>query len=161
MMEKLKSFTMTICRRRRDVGLTVVWSILISAIILYNFNAYHVEQPFTMVAFGSPTFTLLERLVVLVTGFVVGFMFSDVKRLVYSYFTSMAMTYFIGVISVFLYIWFVLNLGPVFQDIPFGWETVLFTAIIKVFGFMIPLGIIFSLMGVVTGNLLSIFYKYA
>lgn len=161
MMEKLKGLTVTICRRRRDVGLIVAWSVLVSAIILYNFNAYHVQHPFTMGAFGSPTFTNLERIVVLVTGFVVGFMFSDAKRLVYSYFTSMAMAYFIGVISVFLYIWFVLNLGPVFQDIPFGWETVLFTAIIKVFGFMIPLGIIFSLMGVVTGNLLSIFYKYA
>ena len=160
MMENLRSLT-TIIRRRRDVGLIVAWSILMSTIILYNFNAFHVENPFTMGAFGSPTFTLLERLVVLVMGFVVGFMLSDVKRLVYGYFASMAMTYFIGVISVFLYIWFIVNLGPVFEVIPFGWETVLFTAIIKVFGFMIPIGIIFSLMGVVTGNLLAIFSKYA
>ena len=160
MMEYLRSLTEIIWRR--DVGLIVAWSILISAIILYNFNAFHVENPFTMGGgFGSPSFTLLERLVVLVAGFVVGFMLSDVKRLVYGYFTCMVMTYFIGVISLFLYIWFILNLGPVFQDIPFGWETVLFSAVSKVFGFMIPIGIIFSLMGVVTGNMLAIFSKYA
>lgn len=159
MMEKLRSLTVTI--RKRDVGLIVAWSILISVIILYNFNAYHVENPFTMGAYGSPTFTNLERIVVLVMGFLVGFILTDIKQMVYCYFTSMAVTYFFGVISVFLYIWFVLNLGPVFQDIPFGWETVLFTAIVKVYGFMIPLGVIFSLMGIITGNLLSVFSKYS
>ena len=159
MIEKLRSLTAIIWRR--DVGLIVAWSILISVIILNNFNTYHVENPFTMGAWGSPTFTYLERVVVLVMGFLVGFMLSDVKQMVSCYFMSMAVTYFVGVISVFLYIWFVLNLGPVFQDIPFGWETVLFTAIIKVFGFMIPLGVIFSLMGIITGNLLGIFSKYA
>lgn len=113
-----------------------------------------------MGAYGSPAFTDFDRLVLLIMGFGVVFLLPDIKKLIYGYFASMTFAFIIGVISVFVYIWYICQLGLVFQGIPFGWETALFSAIVKVVGFMIPIGTIFSLMGVVTGNVVSLFTKY-
>ena len=93
-------------------------------------------------------------------GFVVGVVLPDIKKLTCGYVASMAFAFIVGVLSVFAYIWFVFQLGLVFQDVPFGWEFALFTALVKVIGFMIPIGAVFSLIGVLTGNVVSFFTKY-
>lgn len=146
---------------KKELGVVLGWSALVAAILLYNFHSFHQSNHFTTTAYGSPAFTDLDRIALLVMGFVAGFLLSDVKKLAYGYFTSMAFVFIVGVVSVFVYIWFVFQLGLVFQDIPFGWEIALFTAIVKVLGFMIPIGAVFSLMGVLTGNVVSFFTKYA
>jgi len=146
---------------KKELGVILGWSALVAAILLYNFHSFHQHNPFTTVAYGSPAFTDLDRLTLLVTGFVVGFLLPDVKKLAYGYFASMTLVFVVGVVSVFAYIWCIFQLGLVFQDIPFGWEIALFTAIVKVIGFMIPIGAVFSLMGVLTGNVVSFFTKYA
>jgi hypothetical protein len=146
--------------KRKDLAVVFGWSALVSMILLYNFHSFHQENPFTMGAYGSPSFTDLDKLTLLITGFVVGFILPDIKKLIYGYFTSMTLAFFIGVGAVFTYIWYIFQLGQIFQGIPFGWETALFSAIVKVFGFMIPIGVLFSLMGIVTGNVLSLSTKY-
>lgn len=146
--------------RRKDLGVVFGWTALVSIILLYNFHSFHQENPFTIGAFGSPAFTDFDKLVLVVMGFVVGFILPDIKKLIYGYFTSMTLTFCVGVATVFAYIWYMFQLGRIFQTIPFGWETALFSAIVKVFGFMIPIGILFSLVGVVTGNVLSLFIRY-
>jgi len=146
---------------KKELGVIFGWSALVATILLCNFHSFHQYNPFTMGAYGSPAFTDFDRLILLIMGFGIGFLLPDIKKLVCGYFTSMTFAFIIGVISVFVYIWYIFQLGLVFQDIPFGWETALFSAIVKVIGFMIPIGTIFSLMGVVTGNVVSLFMKYA
>ena len=146
--------------RRKDLGVIIGWSALVSIILLYDFHFFHQENPFTIGAYGSPTFTDFDKLILAIMGLVAGFILPDIKKLIYSYFTSMILIFCLGVTAVFAYIWYVFQLGQVFQTTPFGWETAFFSAIVKVFSFMIPIGILFSLMGVVTGSVLSLFIKY-
>ncbi len=145
---------------RKDLGVILGWSALVSIILLYDFHFFHQENPFTMGVYGSPSFTDFDKLILAIMGLVAGFILPDIKKLIYSYFTSMILIFCVGVAAVFTYIWYVFQLGQVFQTIPFGWETAFFSAIVKVFSFMIPVGILFSLMGVVTGSVLSLFIKY-
>jgi len=145
---------------KKELGVIFGWSVLVATVLLYNFHSFHQHNAFTTGAYGSPAFTDFDRLVLLIMGFSVGFLLPDIRKLIYGYFVSMTFAFIMGVISVFAYVWFIFQLGLAFQNIPFGWETVLFSAIVKVFGFMIPIGMVFSLMGVVTGNVVSFFTKY-
>jgi hypothetical protein len=147
--------------RKKELGVILGWSALVATILFYEFHSFYQHNPFTMGAYGSPAFTDIDRLALLIMGFAVGFLLPDIKKLVYSYFASMTFVFTVGVISIFAYIWYIFQLGLAFQDIPFGWEIALFSAIAKVIGFMIPIGAVFSLMGVVTGNVVSLITKYA
>ena len=160
-MEKLKNFPSVLFRRKLEIGVVIIWSVIISIMLVYNFHSFYLENPFTMSAYLSPAFTILERLIIVAISLVATLIISDVKRVVYGFFTSTILILIIGILSLFVYIWSVFQLGLVFQDIPFGWETALFTALIKVVGFMIPIGFTFSLIGVVVGTIVSFLYKYA
>jgi len=146
---------------RKELGVIFGWSALVATLLLYNFHSFYQHNAFTTAAYGSPAFTDLERLALLIMGFVVGVLLPDIKKLTYGYFASMAFAFIVGVVTVFAYIWYIFQLGLVFQDIPFGWEIALFTALVKVIGFMMPIGAVFSLMGVLTGNIVSFFTRYA
>jgi hypothetical protein len=88
-------------------------------------------------------------------GLVATLIISDIKRVIIGYFTSMALIYIISTLAVFVYIWSVRELGLALGEIPYGWEIALFSAVVKVFGFMVPMGFIFSLMGAVAGTVVS------
>ena len=160
-MEKLKNFPSILFRRKLEIGVVIIWSVIISIMLVYNFHSFYLENPFTMSAYLSPAFTILERLIIVAISLVATLIISDVKRVVYWFFTSTILILIIVILSLFVYIWSVFQLGLVFQEIPFGWETALFTALIKVVGFMIPIGFTFSLIGVVVGTIVSFLYKYA
>lgn len=160
-MEKLRSFPAILYKRKLDVGVVVIWSVLISIMLIYNFHSFYLENQFTIAAYQSPAFANIERLVIAIVGFVATLTISDVKRTVYSYFMAMALVFIISVLSVFAYIWSVLQIGLALQEISFGWEVALLSAVIKVFGFMFPIGFIFSLIGVVAGTSISFLYKYS
>jgi hypothetical protein len=146
---------------KKEAGVILGWSALVVALLLYNFHSFHQYNRFTTVAYGSPTFTDLDRLALLVMGFVVGVLLSDVKKLTYGYFASMAFAFAVSVVIVFAYIWYVFQLGLFFQGVAYGWEVLLLTALVKVAAFMVPIGAVFSLMGVLTGGMMSLFAKYA
>lgn len=160
-MEKLKNFPSILIKRKLEVGVVIIWSVITSIMIVNNFHSFYLQNPFTMSAYLSPAFTIIERVIIAIISLVATIIISDVKRVVYGFFTSTILIFIIGILSLFIYIWSVFQLGLVFQDIPFGWETALFTALIKVVGFMIPIGFIFSLIGVVVGTVVSFLYKYA
>jgi hypothetical protein len=160
-MERLRRILMITYRRKWDVGVVFIWSFLISIMLIYNFHSFHQENPFTMSSYGSPGFSPFERIAIVILSLVATLLISDIKRVVYGYFMSMALSFIISTLLVFIYIWSVFHLGLAFQEIPFGWEIAFFSSLTKVFGFIVPIGITFSLIGVVVGTLVSFLYKYA
>lgn len=151
-MEKIRTLSTLIRERKRETMVTIAWALAISTIIMITFHLFHIENPLTQSTYGSPMFSDFDKLFLAVMGLVVGFFMTDVKRLVYGYFASMVTAYILSVIYIYVYIWFTLQLGLVLSTIPFGWETAVHIAIVKVFGFMFPVGIAFSFIGAVAGN---------
>jgi hypothetical protein len=144
---------------KRELGVILGWSALVAAILLYNFHSFYQHNSFTVGAARGPAFSDLDMLALLIMGFVAGLLLPEVKKLTYGYLASMAAVFTVGVITIFAYIWYIFQLGLVFQDVPFGWEIALLTAIVQVVGFMLPIGAVFSLMGILAGNMVSFFTK--
>ena len=119
-MEKLKNIPSILFRRKLEVGVVIIWSVIISIMLVYNFHSFYLKNPFTMSAYLSPAFTILERLIIVAISLAATLIISDVKRVVYGFFTSIILILIIGILSLFVYIWSVFQLGLVFQDIPFG-----------------------------------------
>lgn len=146
---------------KKDVGVILGWAALVTLLLLYNFHTFHQQHPFTTIAYGSPTFTDLERLALLVAGFVVSVLLPDVKKLTYGYFAAMAFACLIGAATIFAYGWYIFQPGLIFHNLSFGWEVVLLAAVVKVAAFMIPIGAVFSLLGVLTGSVVALVIRYA
>jgi hypothetical protein len=73
---------------------------------------------------------------------------------IFGYFASLFLSSVITVVYVFLFNWYSLELGETFVELAFGWEWVLFQAILNIFRYIFPLGITFSLIGVCVGSVL-------
>lgn len=159
-MEKIRALSSLIRKRKGEVVVTIVWALAISAVIIIGFYLFHMENPFTSRSYGSAKFSDFDKLLLVVLGFVAGFCMTDVKCLVYGYFASMTVAYIISVIYVYFFMWFTLQLGLVLSSIPFGWETALHMAIVKVSMFMFPVGVGFSFIGVATGNMIRALLGY-
>jgi hypothetical protein len=154
-MERIRSLPAILYQRKIDVGVVLVWSVSMSVMLMLNFLTFYQVEQFTMAAWNSPAFAPIEIIILAIVGLIATIIISDVKRVIFGYFTSMALIYIISTLAVFVYIWSVRELGLALGEIPYGWEIALFSAVVKVFGFMFPIGFIFSLIGVVAGTVIS------
>jgi hypothetical protein len=158
-MEKLKTLQTRIKKRKKDIALILAWSVVIALILIKTYQFFYWEnEQFSVykvpyLHYKGPVFSDLDRVLLLATSFLATLFLSDPKSVVYGFFVSTILSSLIAVIYLFLYIWFVLDLGVLLSTIPFGWEWVLFLAIINVFRFMFPIGIVFCLIGVTVGSL--------
>jgi len=164
-MEKLKILQTRIKKRKKDIALIIAWSVVIALILIKTHQFFYWEnEQFSIykvpyLHYKGPVFSDLDRLLLLAASFLVTLFLSDAKSVIYGYFVSIVLSSLITVIYLFLYIWFVLELGVLLSTIPFGWEWVLFLAIINVFRFMFPIGIVFCLIGVTVGSLTKTWLK--
>ncbi|MCK4477705.1 hypothetical protein KAU88_04165 [Candidatus Bathyarchaeota archaeon] len=165
MMEKVRNFRAQIQRNKKDIAIIIVWTIVISLILIKTHQFFYLDnEQFSVykipyLQYAGPTFTEFDRLLLLATSFLVGIILVDIKNIVYGYFASMFLSSLIAVVYVFIYIWFTLGLVETLSRLPFGWELALFFGIANVFRFMIPAGMLFCLIGVLTGNIIRTMLK--
>lgn len=151
-----------ISKRRREVLLTVAWTLAVAALIIATHRTFyltsakfrHYNIPYLI--HSGPAFTDLARVLLLAVGVLMGAFFTEVKRLIYSFFNTMVFSSLIGVVYVYVYIWSSLGLGQNLSQIAFGWELALFWAVVNVFRIMFPIGVILSLIGFVVGSIVRI-----
>jgi hypothetical protein len=148
-------------KSKRSISVVLGWTATITLIIIATHQSFYItEKAFSTykipyLTYKGPIFTDLGNLLLLVAGAIAGILIADVKTMIYGYFAAMFLSFSSALIYVFLYIWYPLELGSVLSEIPFGWELALFMAFGNVFRFLIPFGLVFSLLGLLAGNFLK------
>ena len=158
-MESLKGFATLIRRNRRDILLIGVWTLAIAAVFIESHQQFYIDNPimtYRQIGFSevrAPTTSPLDCMLILFTSLVISVLLVSAKGLILGYAASLFLSSVIAVIYTFLFNWYVLNLGWAFSQLPFGWEWVIFQAIINTFRFIFPLAVTFSLIGVCIGSI--------
>jgi hypothetical protein len=148
-------------RNKRSISVVLGWVAAIALIVIATHRSFYIaEEAFSTykipyLHYKGPIFTDIGMLLLLVVGFIAGILIGDVKAMIYGYFAAMFLAFSIVLLYIFLYIWYPLELGPVLSGIPYGWELALFMAFANVFRFLIPFGVLFSLIGLLAGNFLK------
>lgn len=148
--------------RKRSIAIVLVWAIVISLIMIKTHWVFYVENVQFSVyrlpwrADEGPKFTGMDWVLLILVSFLVGVVLTDAKKLAYGYFATMLLSIGVGIVYVFLYNWLVLRLGAILSEVPFGWEWALWTAILNVVRFMLPVGMFCCLIGVLTGSFIRI-----
>lgn len=161
-MEQVRNLKNRIARNKKEILVVVAWSIAIALIFVrthqYQYSQiqrYTVEKqmriPFVW-AYQATIYTELDILLLVATSFMVGIFLEEVKTLVYCHFAALFLSFSIGVVYVFLYVLYRLEIGAILAQTSYGWEWVFWFALINILRFMIPFGILFTLLGVVSGN---------
>jgi hypothetical protein len=159
MREMLKSLKARLVKRRRDVLLTLAWIATVTGLIIATHRTFYItdivfatyKMPY--LSYKGPAFSDLALLALIIVGILIGAFLSSLKRLIYSYFTTMIGSSVIAGVYVYLFIWFQLGFEANLSQIAFGWELALWWSVINIFKIMVPMGVILSFLGVVVGTI--------
>lgn len=161
MREPFQNLLVNIKRSKRSVAVVLGWTTVIALIVIATHQSFYLaEEEFSIykipyVHYKGAAFTDLGILLLLIAGFVAGTLIGDIKAMIYGYFATMFLSFSIALLYIFLYIWYPLEVGTALAGIPFAWELALFMAFANVLRFLVPFGVLFSLIGLVAGNFLK------
>jgi len=157
-LEKLKKIPGWIRDNKIDVLVVVGWVVTVTLIVsraYWLFYGYlNVKYP-TVIYCGweAPSLSGIDLLLLLASSFIAGIILSDISQIIYGYVISMLLSSSITIISIVLYRWFIQ--GGVFTLVPYGWESLIYYVFMNIFWMMLPMGILWSFLGVLLGGLLK------
>lgn len=146
--------------RKRGVLIVAIWGLVLGLIVIkvYWVGYQEIEWlQYYRVPWGgyeTPNPNILDLLLVLIAGIVVGILISNVKALFYGFIGSLLFAFMIGFTFVMFYMWAVLKVEHLFSWADFNWEWAVLIAIFNVGKIMFPQMIFLSLLGVVIGAFL-------
>jgi hypothetical protein len=143
-------------------GILVIlgWSTLISLLAIKSYWLFYIQNlkfyvgKITFRYGQGPGYTAVDAILIIGVSFLIGMFFADAKTLVWTYITSIFLSFSMIVIYIFYYIWYVLDFATPLSLTAFGWEEILLIAIMNTLRFIFPWGIYLSLMGLVVGGFL-------
>jgi hypothetical protein len=143
-------------RRRIDIAVIIAWSVAVALLIINTYNIFYTEsflaqRQIAYLSYTGPTFTEIDLLLLAVISFFAGIVLTDVKSIIYGFFTNILLSFTLASAYVFTYIWFVLEYERSLSQIAFGWEDAAFLAMVNVFRFIFPMGILFCFLGITIG----------
>jgi len=153
MSARLNSLFRTLVRKKNDVALVALWTVLISFVVIkIHWTAYaqsfmlrYFEIPFTLSQ--GPSAGALDLSIIAVAAIIVGLFVSDAKEMIYSFLLSTLFSFIIAVAYVTAYIWYTLGWGAILGSFSFDWEFAVYWAIATVFRIVFPWLIGVSLIG--------------
>jgi hypothetical protein len=157
-MEMLRTVRERVKRNKRDLFLIGLWTIALALIIIRTHQQFYIDHPeiaargVGFLSYAGPTFSEVELAIVLLVSALVSFFLVSVRSVIYGYFAAIVFSCSAATVYIYLYNWYVLELANVFAELAYGWEWVLFMAIINIFRYVFPIGITFSLIGTVLGT---------
>lgn len=160
MHARFKSFAERILAGNRTVLVITLWTAVIAFTIIevfwlkYETTARLAAYDIVYTRYDAPALQAWDVLILIVASLMITLLAYTPRDLVYGYLGSLFLSFCIGVVYVFLYIWFVQGHGAYFSINPFDWELPLFYAIINVFRIMFPSVIATCLIGLAIGVLL-------
>jgi len=158
MRVRFKSFAERIAVKR-TVLLVTLWTAIIAFIIIevfwlkYETNVRLKTYDIIYTRYEAPGLQALDVLVLVVASLIISLLAYNPVDLVYGYLVSIFLSFCIGALYVFLYIWFVQGHGVYFSANPFDWEIPLYFAMLNVFRMMFPGVVATCLIGVAIGVL--------
>lgn len=162
-MERLRSLSVRIRKNRRDILLVALWTIVIALIYIRTHQQYYLDTPMVSyynIGFSqymAPRAAEVDLALMLVVGAVVAVFLSSLESVIFGYFAAMILSSVVTIAYGFLFNWYSLGLGQIFAGLPFGWEWVIFQAVLNTFRYIFPIGLTFSLIGVCLGSVLRMF----
>jgi hypothetical protein len=162
---KIRSLKILIARRKKIIALIAVWGFLIALVMIKSHWLYYLaNRQFSVYTipwrvYEGPKFNDLDLALLLITSFLIGIFVTDVKHVVYGYFSATFLSVSVTTIYIVLYNRLVLTLGERLTDIPFGWEWEVSIAFLNVFRFIFPIGIICCLIGLIVGIFAKIWLR--
>lgn len=161
-MERLRTYAALVKKNRRDLLLLALWTITIAVVFIRTHQQYYLDTPMVTYyqigfsQYATPKPSEVDLMLILLISSIVTFFLVSIKSVVFGYFASLLLSSIMTVIYVLLFNWYSLGIGEAFAELPFGWEWVLFQAILNVFRYIFPLGITFNLIGVCVGSVLRV-----
>lgn len=157
MCARFKSFTERIVAGNRTVLIVTLWTAVIAFIIIevfwlkYETTARLKTYDIIYTRYDAPGLQMLDVLVLVVASLMISLLAYNPEDLIYGYLASIFLSFCIGVLYVFLYIWFVQGHGAYFSLNPFDWEVPLYFALLNVFRIMFPTVVATCLIGAAIG----------
>jgi hypothetical protein len=160
MLARLNNLFRTLVRKKNDVALVALWTLLISFVVIkIHWTAYsesfmlrYFEIPFSLSQ--GPSAGFFDLSIIAVAAVIVGLFISDAKEMIYSFLLSTLFSFIIAVAYVTGYIWFTLGWGAILGSFSYDWEFAVYWAIATVFRIMFPWFIGVSLIGLVAAAFL-------
>jgi len=159
MCVRFKSFAERFLAGNRTVLVVTLWTAVIAFIIIevfwlkYETTARLKTYDIIYTLYDAPGLQVLDVLVLVVASLMISLLAYNPVDLVYGYLASIFLSFCIGVLYVFLYIWFVQGHGAYFSVNPFDWEIPFYFAMLNVFRMMVPGVVATCLIGVAIGVL--------
>lgn len=166
MYARFKSFAGRILAGNRTALLVTLWTAVVAFTVIEVFwLKYETTERLTAydivyARYDAPALQAWDALVLVVASLMIALLAYTPRALIYGYLGSLFLSFCIGVVYVFLYIWFVQGHGAFFSINPFDWEIPLFFAILNVFRIMFPSVIATNLIGVAIGVFVRGFLPY-
>lgn len=159
MRVRFKSFAERVLAGNRTILVVTLWTAVMAFIIVevfwlkYETTVRLKRYDIIYARYDAPGLQALDALVLVVASLMISLLAYNPMSLVYGYLASIFLSFCIGVVYVFLYIWFVQGHGAYFSANLFDWEIPLYFAMVNVFRIMFPSVIATCLIGVAIGVL--------
>ena len=147
--------------QKKNILIILGWSALISFLAIKSFWLFYLQNVkfynlrITFRYGEGPGFTEIDAILIIAMSFLVSMLYADAKKLVWTYVTSIALSFVAIATYIFYYMWYVLDYASPLCLTPFGWEEILLLAIMNALRFMFPWGVFISLIGLITGSFLK------
>lgn len=157
MRARFKSFAERILAGNRTVLVVTLWTVIIALVIIevfwlkYETTARLKTYDIIYTRYDAPALQVWDVLVLVVASLMISLLAYNPVDLVYGYLASIFLSFCIGVLYVFLYIWFVQGHGANFSANPFDWEVPFYYAMLNVFRMMFPTVVATCLIGAAIG----------
>lgn len=88
-----------------------------------------------------------------------GAFLADLDRIFLGYILSLFLFVFLTTVISFFFVWFNLGWGEYFLDIPFGWEWIVYYALLRIVRITFPFVLLLSLLGAILGGILADYFR--
>jgi hypothetical protein len=155
-MHGFKNFLKKVVENKFNIAVVVLCSFVVSCLVIkvywiaYTKPRLQHEKPLRP-TYDLSNFELVDLLILIIVGIIVGVSITDVKKMLYGYIGAMLLAYTISAAFFFYHTWFLKGFQIGLSPVPYGWEWALFAAILDAFVLMVPWVVCLFLIGMIMG----------
>lgn len=144
MEARISNLFRILSKRKKDIVLVLIWAALIALIVIrvyyetYTTSARLFYQKRAFPGYDALMPGVVDLILMAAASIFVGLFVTDLKEMFYGYISAMLLAFFVSVVYALFYIWYILDLGPLFSVAPFEWEWAVLFAIYGILPIMFP-----------------------
>ena len=145
---------------KKDILLVLIWTVILTLVIirvhwiLYQKSERLRHYRIAFSIYEVPHVGVLDIVVLLLSTILIVMVFSDIKPIFYGFLAAHISAFCLGLIYVFLFIWYGLDYRVLYSLSPYGWEYVMLMAIYNILFIMFPWLIAVGILGAIAGLIL-------